>query len=139
MAKRETPKTSTPRKKKVDVMKCLVIHMISEGPSVGWVHTHGMREFGHPELEIRCLPKFMMMYGGSLLNELGSFILNSGEVFKTGEVVQLGISKFRLSRGEPNPADPDEAAHYQEEVWRLIDVEDAPCAVCNPHPSPQLN
>lgn len=76
--------------RRIDIQKEIDLHIVSEGPTKGWVHTHGMAKFGKPELEMRNVPLFLAHAASSLMNAVCDYILNEGAVIKTGENVSLG-------------------------------------------------
>ena len=62
---------------KIDVFKVLEIHVVHDKEYTGWmnVHTHGLCNFFHPELQILCTPLFYPE-ACKLLFETADYLLN---------------------------------------------------------------
>lgn len=71
------------------VEQLIGIHEVSEDEddSMFWVHTHGLRQFELPELEVRHVPPDLVGPTGSFLNGMGEWML-SGEAFADGHTLQ---------------------------------------------------
>lgn len=113
---------------KVSVQELMQIHLLSDGPTKGWVHTHGLARYGLPELEIRGIPLFLGARAAELLNMLAEYMLTSDNVLKLGEVVQIDANTIvRLEKLAPVNG---HGGHYDYERWALVDVEEATCSIC---------
>jgi hypothetical protein len=96
-----------------------------------WVHTHGLRELGLPELEIRDVPRFMSAFAGELLNEIADYLLDPERPVRVGDLIELEpMGLIQLV-----PAEPQEyiiEGHYDHERWAIVDapLEMCRCPVC---------
>ncbi len=83
-------------------------HVISGQDTKGWVHTHGMDEYGLPELEIRDVPGFLAEDAARLLNHVCDYMLDSGNVIKLGETMAVSSrSRFRFIKSEAIPGEEE--------------------------------
>lgn len=115
------------RVKRVDPVKVLQVHYVTDGPHVGWAHTHGMAAFGKPELEILAVPSYFAEAAVDVLNSVADYILNE-KVVRAGETMQLGrVSRVRFVEAVPLEGD---AEHYQVPVLRLVSLVVPECDVC---------
>lgn len=115
---------------KIDVERVLSIHMVFDGEQTkGWVHTHGMNKFGHPELEVRGVsPVFLMPMVGNLLNNIADYMLNTDNKVIEGHKMTVGPFTFRFMKLEPIPGDEE---HYVHPHLALTDLEVMKCAHCS--------
>lgn len=87
----------------------------------GWIHTHGMENFGLPELEIRDVPSYMYGYAGDLLNKICDYMLNGSKPVEVGQTMQFGnFCVLRLVKGEQR--DQEEASHYEYARWQVVSL-----------------
>jgi hypothetical protein len=102
------------------------LHLVSDGPSKGWLHTHGLAAHGKPELEIRNVPLFLGPLAAGLLNDFADYLLNDATApLLADQLVQIGRSTMQVvARGPDEPAGYD-AAHYERGV-RLTLVDPPP-------------
>ena len=101
----------------------------------GWVHTHGMDQYGLPELEMRDVPGFLGEDAGRFLNSVCDYMLDSGSVIKLGETMAISPrTRFRFIKPDPIPGEEE---HYEVERWQIVDVEGC-CEECCLKPS-ELN
>ena len=106
---------------KVDVMEAIQNHAVTTGEkTLGWVHTHGMRVYGLPELEIRDVPMMLVPAASMLLNEVADYMLNEDVVVKVGERMRLGPVVVEFSKLDPIKGGEE---HYEVERWTLTDPE----------------
>ena len=104
--------------------KKMAIHHVSEN---GWVHTHGLDQFGLPELEIRNVPPMFAEAAAQILQEVGEYLREPGVVVKSGETMAVSPhTAFRLVAAEPISGNED---HYEVERWELVPFEQV-CECC---------
>ncbi len=106
----------------------LVIHHVIHGAlTKGWLHTHGMDQYGLPELEMRNVPAFLIEPAARILNQTCRYMRQPGVVVKEGETMQFSAdAPFRFVRSKPIPGSED---HYQVERWELVEIPTR-CAHC---------
>jgi Domain of unknown function (DUF4261) len=106
LAERKFTKMSCQMKKSRDCpVEGVVMHHVLED---GWVHTHGMRAFGKPELEIRNAPPLFLEAAVNILREACSYLKEPGVVVKVGETMELSSSTaFRFVKPEPLTGNED--------------------------------
>ena len=119
-------------KKRIDVQKVVRIDMVTDGPAKGWIHTHGLAQFGRPELEIRNVPSYFNAVAGELLNGVADYMLNgTDKPVLAGQKMAIGrFSIFKFHPGKADDAAGYDTNHY-EGVTRLTltDVE-LQCSCC---------
>lgn len=104
----------------------IAVHLISDkegSPAHGWVHTHGLDKFGLPELEIRGLQTFLYGMAGSILNQVGEYMIElkeEGRAINLGESMQLG-DKFCIFQFAKLPPIEGHEHHYEVERWCLVE------------------
>lgn len=111
-------------RKKVDVQKVIQVHATPEHEGKGlWMHTHGMAELNHPDLEMRNIPAFLSPHACSLLNEICDYVINGGGIrIKAGERMQVGdLSRFQFMVA--GPKSDEEKGHYETPRLEVVDVE----------------
>ena len=106
------------------------IHCVSSGePTKGWVHTHGMAEYGLPELEIRDVPVFLCTPAGVLLRKVCDYMLDSGETVLLGD--HMAFDKHTVFSFRNATPIPGEEAHFDVERWELTEAPGlCPCDEC---------
>lgn len=117
-------------------MKRIDLHYVISGRDTkGWVHTHGMNQYGLPELESRDVPGFLAEAAAAILNTVCDYMLDSGEIVSLGQTMALSPrTRFRFMKPDPIPGEED---HYDVERWQIVEVE-ACCQDCCLKPS-ELN
>ena len=91
-------------------------HVIGDG----WVHSHGMDQFGFPEVEARGVADYLAPSAGRILREVCDYMLENGVGVKAGETMELSPSiQFRFVKGTPLPGEEN---HYEVERLRLADI-----------------
>lgn len=124
------------RDERIDVTDPSVmrIDMVVEGSDGGgWVHTHGLEQFGLPELEIRSVSHVLLLPSAAvILTEVADYLLNGERPVAAGDALVLGDMTFlRLCRLSPLSDHPD---HYVYERWAVVDVPESFCPLCEqPH------
>ena len=107
--------------------------VVGEGEAGGWVHTHGLEEFGLPELEIRSVPHvFLLPCAAVIVTEVADYLLNGERPVALGDSLVLDDMTFlRVCKLGPLP---DHADHYVHERWTIVDVPPSYCPLCElPH------
>jgi hypothetical protein len=128
--KSSAPRGGRPRRARLDPLREIVLHHICEGPSKGWLHTHGLAAHGKPELEIRDVPLFLGKLACRLLNELADYMLNDAtRPVVAGERIQWGRCSIQVLEARPDPDAGYDAEHYAGGV-RLVLV-DPPESACS--------
>jgi hypothetical protein len=64
------------------------VHLVDEG-EVLWLHTHGMEQFGSPDLQVRFKEKYRQNYYWELLSNASVYMINKGPVLKPGDTAEL--------------------------------------------------
>jgi hypothetical protein len=118
-------KTAKPHKP-INVEKVIQIDIVTDGPTKGWVHTHGLAAYSRPELEIRNVPPLFYISAGAILNEVADYMLNFAphEVVKSGEKMQIG--NILLLRFEESGSDAKlgyDLNHYMKQRLEILGVE----------------
>lgn len=104
-------------------MSTIQVHCVTSGePTKGWVHTHGMAEYGLPELEIRGVPVFLADPAAAVLREVCAYMLDSGKTIRLGE--NMGLDENTVFSFRKPISIPGEEDHYAVERWELIDIPD---------------
>jgi len=116
------------KNERVDVIKQIEVHGVlpEEGSYIYMVHTHGMREFGFPDLLIESSEIFMYV-ATSLLNTVCDWLINDVKVENINKARQEVIALHGL----PNMKF-EEAEYDGHEVWKLTPIERVACACCEP-------
>jgi hypothetical protein len=102
-------------------MSKIQVHCVTSGEETkGWVHTHGMSNYGLPELEIRNVPVFLGVPASTVLRAVCKYMLDSGKQINLGENMALNEKvAFSFRKAVPIPGEED---HYKAERWELIDL-----------------
>ena len=102
-------------------------HVISGSQTKGWVHTHGMDQFGLPDLEIRSVPAFLAASAATILRTACDYMIDSGKKVSLGETMAVSDrTVFRFEKAEPIPG---QETHYDTERWQIVEVE-CVCSEC---------
>jgi len=111
-------------------MSKIQVHCVTSGEETkGWVHTHGMAEYGLPELEIRNVPVFLGVPASTVLRAVCEYMLDSGKRVSLGENMALN-EKMAFSFRSAVPISGEDE-HYKVERWELIDLLDfCQCEEC---------
>ncbi len=64
------------------------LHLVDEG-DVLWLHTHGMEQFGTPDLQVRFKEKDRQKYYWELISNASVYMINMGPVLKPGDTAEL--------------------------------------------------
>lgn len=107
----------------LDIREHIVIHMVTDGQTTkGWLHTHGMKEFGLPELEMKGIPRFLFQQAGILLNHVAQYmydVIGSDNPVRLGQNMQAGPMCFvKFVKATPIPGDEE---HYSYDVWEVTE------------------
>lgn len=102
-------------------MSAIKFDAVLGGPGEGaWVHTHGMDEYGLPELEIRGIPNFLIEPAANILHAVTDYMLDSGKVIALGESFAVSDQiVFTFTKAVPLPGEED---HYDVERWLIADL-----------------
>ncbi len=115
--------------RRLDPKREIALHLVTEGPGKGWLHTHGLAAHGKPELEMRNVPLFLGQAAAAVLNDLADYLLNDAAApLVAGELVKYGDSSIRVVAGRPDADAGYDPSHYEDGV-RLV-VEDPPDTGC---------
>ena len=99
----------------------IYIHYVTNSNTKGWVHTHGMDQFGLPELEMRAVPGFLAESAAKLLGFICDYMIDSGKKVSVGETMELSDhTAFRFVKADPIP---EAEEHYETERWQVVEVE----------------
>ncbi len=116
------------RRQRLDPRREIVVHLVTDGPAKGWLHTHGLDAHGKPELEIRDVPLFLGSAGTGLLNDLADHLLNDAASLVAGELVAWGRSSIQVLEARPDDEAGYDAAHYRTTRLVLVDPPGDACA-----------
>ncbi len=116
-------------RKKLDVMKEMQIHSLTDGPAKGWIHTHGLARHGKPELEIRMVPSMFFASAGRMLNEIGQYMLDSGRSIRPGDTMELGRTLLLMLEGKADEEGGYDGSHYRVPVLTVTALDHA-CEYC---------
>lgn len=110
---------------RLDIRTRMQIHMVTDGPHSGWVHTHGLAELGLPELELRAVPLLFGASAGRLLNHVAQYLYDGKHGIDGAGPVTLGQTmatepycRFKFVKLAPLPGDEE---HFRVERWSLSD------------------
>ncbi len=120
-------------RKRLDVRKLIQIHVLTDGPCKGWVHTHGLAARGKPELEIRRVPPLFVASGCEILNSVAEYLLTETDrPVLPGHTMELGRHTMLLFlEGKADHAGGYDESHYREPVLTITALEPA-CSLCTP-------
>ena len=100
-------------------------HWFISGNNVGWVHTHGMEEFGLPELEIRDCPAFLAESAVHLMRSVCDYMHTTGKAVRAGDNMRItDRTTFTFAIPEPMPGSDD---HYKVERLQIVDIDQQSC------------
>lgn len=106
-----------------EIMEKVQIHLVTDGEAqLGWIHTHGMEEWGLPNLEIRGLPLFLGPAATSLLNHVASYMVGlkaEGRRVELGE--RMGTGPMEIFQFVELPPIKGDEAHFEHPRWALSD------------------
>lgn len=120
-------------KNRIDVVKEIQVHNVTDGPAKGWVHTHGLAKFGKPELEIRNVPSIFGTAACSMLNGIADYMVNHAtKPILPGQHMEWDRATIlRFHEGKA-----DEAAGYDENHYKTpvltVTARDFECSCCTP-------
>jgi hypothetical protein len=99
-------------------------HHVTDGRETkGWVHTHGMDDFGLPELEMRDIPGFLVEEAARMLKGVCDYMLDSGNKVCLGETMAFSErTVFRFVMAVP-------ISGQEVERWQIVEVEPR-CGEC---------
>ena len=101
-------------------------HVISGTETKGWVHTHGMDQFGLPELEIRNVPAFLAGNAAAILRTVCDYMIDSGKKVALAETMAISDqSVVEFQKAEPMVGQEN---HYDTERWQIVEAE---CRCCD--------
>jgi hypothetical protein len=117
--------------KRVNVIKAIQVHVVTEGAAKGWAHTHGMNALGFPELEIRNVPTMFAAAATEILNRIADYMVNDAKVpIVSGASMQIGRMIFvKFSSSFANPKEGYDENHYNVPVF-LVESMDLMCGSC---------
>ena len=116
------------RRMRLDPIREITIEALTDGPSRGWLHTHGLARHGKPELEIRGLPLFMRRAGSAILNDLAGYLLNDATApLLPGQIIEGPGGPIRAVEGRPDDSLGYRADHYTTPRLTLVDAESMGC------------
>ncbi len=96
-------------------------HHVTNGSTKGWVHTHGMDQFGLPELEMRAVPGFLVESAARILTSACDYMIDSAKKVSAGETMALSDhTVFQFVKADPIPGAEE---HYEAERWQIVEVE----------------
>jgi len=100
----------------------VTMHHVTSGKTTkGWIHTHGMKELGLPELEIRNVPSFLADGAARLLRHVCRYMNEPGVVVKPGETMETSPhTRFRFVKSQPIPGQDN---HFEDERWQIVEIE----------------
>jgi hypothetical protein len=125
--KRKQRENTPTRRGRLDPVKTIKIHGVYEDDGL-WMHTHGLADHGLPELEIRGLPRFFFVEGGSLLNALADYLLNEPRPVKPFDYISLdGPRGGTLIQLVPAEVREPITGHYDHP---RLTVQDPPPELC---------
>jgi len=117
----------TKKDERVDIVKEIEVHGVlpEDGSHIFMVHTHGMEDYGIPNLLVEASEIFTFV-ATSLLNSICDWLVN--------DVKEANIEKIKNDtislRGLPNMEFVD-AVYDGEEVWKLTPTDKVECACCS--------
>jgi hypothetical protein len=104
-----TPRRESESFSKIDELKTTDLyllfigsHLVDEGDSL-WLHTHGMGQFGTPDLQVRYKEKDKQQYYWELLSDASIYMIENGPILKPGDTAELkgdGIN-YEIKSGKP--------------------------------------
>ncbi len=79
------------------------MHFVDEHGSY-WIHTHGMEQFGLPDVEVRFSEREDWRYYRELVGNASIYMIENGPVLKPGETAELGKdgTVYRISNPRKN-------------------------------------
>lgn len=120
------------KKKRIDPVEVIQIDAVTNGPAKGWVHTHGLGEFGKPELEIRNVPPMFFGAAAMILNEIADYMLNDApKPVLAGQTMQLGRSRLKFVKAEADEKAGYDLNHYETDVLKIESLDETSCQHCH--------
>jgi hypothetical protein len=107
------------------VERLIGIHQVPEDEeaATSWVHSHGMRQFELPELEVRDVPPDLTGAAAGLINGMGEWML-AGEAFGDGHTIESPYDSTLWAVCESVRADLNEGhGEPQYALLRLTDYD----------------
>lgn len=103
-----------------DLSYFLTTHCVQEKdrPNRFWVHTHGMKQFGCPDLEVRMVSERGKEPTSQLLPRLTNYLIKHGPVFKDG--CRLSIVQGLCSIIFKHYCEMPGEKHYQNDYYRIV-------------------
>ena len=100
------------------------VHVVTEGTDEkGWIHTHGLCDYGCPEIEMRGVPLFLMEPAAGLMEHIALYVLEQktlgGRTVKLGDTMR--VSQRAVVRFVKAPPIASSENHYEVERWTLSD------------------
>ena len=125
----------------LDIRQHIRLDMVTSGEeTLGWIHSHGMGQFGLPELEMKHVPLFLMAPAAELLNHIAQCVYDAKD---SDHPILLGhnfatdrYTVVRFVKAKPIPGDE---AHYAYEVWEVVADMGYYAKVCGPCNSTHAN
>jgi hypothetical protein len=117
----------TEKSGRVDIIKEIEVHgVLPEGENqIYMVHTHGMEEYGFPNLLIESSEIFIYV-ATSLLNSVCDWLVNDVKIENINKAKQEPIALTGL----PNMKF-EETDYEDQRVWKLIPLENVVCSCCS--------
>ena len=116
------------RRTRLDPIREITIETLTDGPSRGWIHTHGLARHGKPELEIRGAPLFMSRAGAAILNDIADYLLNDAtQPLLPGQTIDGPGGPIRAVEGRADESLGYPANHYATPRLTLVDAESMGC------------
>lgn len=82
------------------------VHAVRNGEL--WVHTHGMEQFGAPDIEVRFHEEGRLSYFTELIGNAAIYATTEGPVLKIGDTTEMGGDGivYRIIEGRDEPEHP---------------------------------
>ncbi len=116
------------RRPRLEAMREIVVHHVTDGPAKGWIHTHGLEAHGRPELEIRNVPLFLGGAATGLLNDLAEYLMNDAvSPLVAGELIAWGRWSIQALAARPDDDAGFDPEHYRTTRLMLVDAPSDGC------------
>jgi hypothetical protein len=113
---------------RLDPRERVKLELVTDGPARGWLHTHGLAELGHPELEIRGVPFFLGHAAAQVLGELVDDLVHTAtKPLLAGQSLSIGRASYRVIEGRPDEEAGFDPGHYRDVRLTLVDLPPHPC------------
>jgi hypothetical protein len=119
---KKTKKATTKQPRIQDIVD---VHLVTDGESRGWAHTHGMERLGLPNLQIFGIPLFMGPAAAGILNSIADYMVTSGKKVEVGQKMGLGPNCYVLLEKNAPPVwmtKEEIESHYDHERWTVVDI-----------------